>query len=87
MTNSEQEAANAKARAVHKFNNYVLVVFVLAAAFTVLAFGFDLPLVIRAVAAILLLLVGCVLMITMMLTMSLKAERKRQSGATDSQTK
>lgn len=71
----------AKAKRAQTLTNFALGWFVIVAVLLVVSFSFETPTGLRAFAAIATLLSGLLLMLAIMLTMSLKAERKRAQKA------
>ncbi|WRS29413.1 hypothetical protein U6G28_07725 [Actinomycetaceae bacterium MB13-C1-2] len=82
----QDPGATAKAKRAQTLTNSALGCFVILATLLVLSFTLDTSEVLRAVAAIGTLLSGLLLMLAIMLTMSLKAERKRAQKTKETAT-
>ncbi|MFZ1381167.1 MAG: hypothetical protein WAS54_00065 [Scrofimicrobium sp.] len=77
----QDPVATAKARRAQTLTNSAMGLFVVVAVLLVISFSVDTPMGLRVFAAIGTLLSGLLLMLAIMLTMSLKAERKRAQRA------
>ncbi len=77
----EDPIDTARAEKAQRFSAYTAALFGIASVLLVLVFSFNTPMALRVVVAVAMLLSGLLLMFSLMLTMSLRAERKRAQKA------